>query len=419
MSRLLAVLALCLAVSAYRAQASVGDVFGFGSRSAGLAGAATALAEGFEATYYNPARVGGAARFSFGFLGAGGTLTAGGQRQSLDDAFGFVIGAAAPVPLGGVLRDRIHVGAGFFLLPDKIVRARGRAPSEAFFPLYDNRTQRVMILPSVAVRLHERLWFGVGANVLASLGGSVDVRDGPLRSLDARVNEELLTTFAVNAGVSLRPLSRWTLALSVRDEFSLPFFTNAATTLAGSKLAINIRARTLFEPATVTLGNAIAVTPQLTLALDLAYKRWSRYGGGYVAVEGALPVGIGNVAEVPLRPPVPEANFKDVWNVRLAAEWHAYERGPWRLTARGGWSFEQSPVPAQTTGRTFLLDGDKHLFALGASLARLGRFEIDVHFTAQHVGSTRTPQPAGASLPLLEGGGAVFSGGLVGSYFFR
>lgn len=411
--------ALSLAFAQRDARASVGDVFGFGSRAAGLAGAASALADGFEATYYNPARVGGAPRFSLGFLAGGSTLSVGGRRQNLDDAFGLVLGAAAPVPLGGALRERVHVGAGFFLLPDKIVRAKGRAPSEAFFPLYDNRTQRVMILPSLAVRLHERLWIGVGANVLAALGGSVDVRDGPLRGLDARVNEELLTTFALTAGVSLKPLPRWTVALSLRDEFALPFFTRAKTTFSGSQLAINIRARTLFEPATVTLGNAYALSSRLRLALDLAYKRWSRYSGGYVAVDGALPVGIGQVADVPLAPPVPEAGFKDVLNVRLGAEWVAYERDPWALIVRGGWSYEPSPVPRQSTGRTFLVDGDKHLIAAGASLLIGRRFQVDAHFTGQHVGFTRTPQPEGASIPVLEGGGAVFSGGLVGSYFFR
>src|SRR5258706_8874461 len=83
------------------ARASVGDVFGFGSRAAGLAGAASALVDGFEATYYNPSRVGGPARFSLGFLGGASLLSVNGARQQLEDPVGLVIGASATLPLGG------------------------------------------------------------------------------------------------------------------------------------------------------------------------------------------------------------------------------------------------------------------------------------------------------------------------------
>jgi hypothetical protein len=401
------------------AAASVGDVLGFGSRASGLAGAATALADGFEATYYNPARVGGAARLSLGVLAGASLLDVNGARAPFEDPVGLVIGASSAVPLGGALRDRIHVGIGLFLLPDKIVREIGRATSQAFFPLFDNRTQRVVILPALAVRLHERVWIGAAANVLASLGGRIDVAEGPMRTLDARVTEDLLTSFAFNAGLSLKLHARWTLALTLRDEFSLPFFTNATTSFAGNQLEIDLRGRTLFEPLTWTLGNAIELTPSTRVSLDLGFKRWSSYPGPFVAVRGSLPVGIGDVANIPIAPQVPRVRFGDVFSARLGGEGRAYSRGAWGVDLRGGYAFETSPVPAQTSGATFLADGAKHTFAFGASLSLAQTFSIDAHFSALWVASSSTAQPAGASFARLDSGGALLSMGLVGSYFFR
>jgi long-chain fatty acid transport protein len=396
------------------ATASVGDVFGLGSRSAALANAATALAEGFEATYYNPARIEGPPRFSLGILAAGSLLSANGVRKPIEDPLGIVIGATAPLPLGGALRDRIHVGLGLFLLPDKIVREIGRAPADPHFPLFDNRTQRVVILPAVSFRLHPKLSLGIAANVLAALGGAVNVREGPLRGLDARVDEDLLTTFAVNAGISIRPTPFFTIALAFREEFSLPFFTNAETTVAGNRFELNLRARTLFEPATASLGTAIEVTHGLTLAFDLAYKRWSRFPGGLVQVTGALPLPVGPVSEIPLVPPLPEARFRDIFAVRTGVEWRAWTRGAWGLDLRGGYGFEPSPVPPQTEATSYV-DGEKHTVSVGAGLTRSGRFALDAHLMLQLLGSTRVERSAG----VLEGGGAVVSGGLVGTYYFQ
>jgi long-chain fatty acid transport protein len=411
-------LILALTLLARPGAASVGDVFGFGSRSAALAGAATAVAEGLEATYYNPARLGGEPRFSAGFLGGASLLSANGARQAIEDPVGILLGASTPIPLGGVLRDRIHVGIGLYLVPDKIVREIGRQPTEPFFPLFDNRTQRLVILPAISVKLSPKISVGVAANVLAALGGTVNVREGPFHALDARVNEDLLTTFAFNAGISLRPVPRLTLGLTVREEFSLPYFVDSRTTLAGSPLTLNLRAKTLYEPATIALGAAYEVSDQVLLSADLAFKRWSRYPGGLVEVSGSLPIPVGSVPRAPIEPELPEVGFRDIVTVRAGVEWKLWARGDWQVDLRGGYGFEPSPVPAQK-GATNFVDGDKHLVALGAGLLRRGSFALDAHILVQVVGATRVEKGAGAPFPVLEGGGAVVSGGLVGSYFFR
>jgi long-chain fatty acid transport protein len=408
---------LLLLFSPRPAAASVGDVFGFGSRASSLAGAGSALVDGFEATYYNPARLSGPPRFSAGFLAGTSFLSANGERQPIEDALGFLLGASSPIPLGGALRDRIHVGIGLFLLPDQIVREIGRPPAQPAFPLFDNRTQRVVVLPAISVHVHPRLSVGIGANVLASLGGRAVLQTGSTRAIDARVDEDLLTTFAFNAGVSLQPTPRWTLALTIRDEFSLPFFTNTTTSVSGSQIDLNVRARVLFEPTTVVLGTAHQITPTLTLAGDLAFKRWSHFPGSFVEVSAKLPLPVGPAPEVPLAPALPAVHFRDIFAVHAGAEWRALERPSYHIDLRGGYAFEPSPVPPQS-GVTNLVDGEKHTVAAGAGFS-FGSFSVDVHLLWQIVANTRVDKLVPVPFATLEGGGSVLSAGFVWSYIFR
>src|SRR5688572_550723 len=94
------------------AQASPAEVFGFGSRGAAQAGAVSATVDDFAAGYYNPAGLafGAGKRVTFGFLGAASNLKVNERRTSIEEPFGMILGATAPAPLGGALKDRLHVG---------------------------------------------------------------------------------------------------------------------------------------------------------------------------------------------------------------------------------------------------------------------------------------------------------------------
>src|SRR5262249_19283419 len=158
------------------ASASTPDVFGFGSESTSLAGAVTACAADFSAAFYNPAGLalaGSARSVAFGVTGYTSQLAIRGQHQTIRDPLGFELGVRAPVPLGGELRERIAIGFALHMLPDQIVRVIAHTPGEAFFPYYDNRTQRLVVLPAIAARITPRLALGVGFNFLAGLDGKV------------------------------------------------------------------------------------------------------------------------------------------------------------------------------------------------------------------------------------------------------
>jgi long-chain fatty acid transport protein len=426
-----------------RAAASPPEVFGFGSRQAGLGGAVAARVDDFSSGYYNPAGLafGTGKRVTLGLFGAASNLHVNDRTVGIAEPFGIVFGATAPAPLGGPLAGRVRVGIGLYLLPTTIVRVIARLPDEPFYPWYDNRTQRLVVLPFAAFRITDRLGVGVAANVLAGLAGHVVAGEGPTRALEARVDEEVPTRATINAGVRFRALPTWDVALVYRQEFGVPFTTVADTTVAGEPIDLSIAAKGLFTPDTVVLGNALR-TPVADLSLDVHWARWSAYPGPFVVVDSNLPL-VG-----PLSGVLPAVPWKDTFGAKLGVE-RVLPGDQVDVALRAGYGFETSPVPASQPGVTNLLDGNKHTVSLGLGLdfhlpGSKKRVRVDVHVQAQLVQSRtmrKTVAPAGETpapfdalrdevtddqgdpstlgtqisnpgYPSIRSGGEVFSGGL-------
>jgi long-chain fatty acid transport protein len=445
----LAALLALVALPRARAHANPAEVFGFGSRQAGMGGAAAARVDDFSSVYYNPAGLAASRgkHVAFGLLGAASHLSINDRAYELSEPFGFSFGATAPAPLGGVLKDRLFVGVGMYMLPTTLVRVIARLPSEPFYPWYDNRTQRIVILPGLAVRVNERFNLGVALDVLAGLGGQVVAGEGPTRALDARVDEEIPTNAALHAGFQGQLYPGLAIAFAYRGEFGVPFTTISQTTVAGEPIDLAIKAKGLYTPHTFVLGFSWK-NPMVDLALDGQWALWSQYPGPFVAVDSELPL-VG-----PLSGILPDVPWKDSFGARLGAEKLMPLEGGGSWALRGGYGFETSPVPAQQPGVTNLLDGPKHTvsagvgfrFAVGEAGAGQPRkhLRIDVHAQAQLVGrrtlrkvvaaagenpapfdalrdevvddasepSTQGIQVSNPGYPSIRSGGEVFSGGL-------
>src|SRR5687767_5443744 len=175
-----------LAALCASAAASPIEVFGFGARHAGRAGAGTAVADDFAALYYNPGglALGRGARLTLGAQGAVSNLTVDERRQKLADPVGMVVGLTLPAPLGGPLADRVYLGMGLYLLPKTIAQIRARSPEEPFYPWYDNRLQRIVVLTGVGARLTDTITAGVAVNFLAGMTGGIEAREGATRALE-------------------------------------------------------------------------------------------------------------------------------------------------------------------------------------------------------------------------------------------
>src|SRR3954451_17226193 len=110
-------LAVLVVLGAGPAAASPLELFGFGGRSPGLAGAGVASTDGYEAVFVNPAGLAhvGHQRITIVCLYGAFALHLDDQPTSTDPASGAVFGGALPIPLGGALRDRVGLGFGFYV----------------------------------------------------------------------------------------------------------------------------------------------------------------------------------------------------------------------------------------------------------------------------------------------------------------
>lgn len=421
------------------ARANPVEVFGFGSEHAAEAGVGVASAEDFTAVYYNPAGLGAGTTKSagFGFLGAVSNLKIDDRRQAFSDPVGMLVGVTAPAPLGGALAGRIRVGAGMYLLPGKIAQVIARSPDEPFYPWYDNRLQRIVILPGVGVKILDGLWVGLAANFLAALEGGILAGEGSTRALEARVDEKVPAVARIIAGVAYDVTPQLRLGAVYRQRFEVPFATKAQTEVAGEPIDLDLEANGQFTPNQIGVGARLGgATGQISL--DVTWSNWSEYPGPFVVVNSALPL-VG-----PLAGELPDVPYHDTIAARLGGEVHAGDR----LILRGGYGFESSPIPATQTGVTNLLDGPKHTVGLGVGVtwARKGgkHARLDLHVQSQLVQARKIskvifdgdgeydpfttlrdevvddagdPDTLGAQIsnpgyPGISSGGTVFSGGL-------
>jgi long-subunit fatty acid transport protein len=382
-------LALTALIAVRGAAASEPEVFGLGSEESAVAGASAARVHDFSAGYYDPAGLVLARRSeaSFGVVGFGSSLPLpDGSRFHMSDRVGILVGAATPIPFTGVLADRLWFGVALHLLPDAIVHVIAHTPDQAFYPLYDNRTQRLVILPAIAARIWRGLSVGLAFNYLAGLGGNVAATEGATRALEARVDEQIYSHVAVNAAVRWQARPRLAVALVYRQAFGVPFRTVARNQIAGQPIDLDVDAEELYTPHTLVAGAAWRARPSLLLSLDVAWLRWSDWRGPYVTVTSELPL-VGAISPEP-----PHVALTDGASLRAGADWTALVRGAWAASVRGGYAFESSPVPTQQSG-TQLLDGHKHHLTLGfgARVAILGgELRFDAHGELQIVQGPQT-----------------------------
>jgi hypothetical protein len=376
-------------VTATRAEASVADVLGLGSEESAVAGASAARVHDFSAAYYDPAGLTLAHRpeATIGLVGFGSQLPLpGGGHFHMTDRLGILVGAATPIPFGGVLAGRLWIGLALHTLPDTVVHVIARTPDQAFYPLYDNRTQRLVILPALAGRVWRGLSIGIGLNYLAGLDGRIAATEGATRAIEARVDEQIHSVATVNAGVRWQLRPRWALALVYRQAFGVPVRSASRNTIAGQPIDVDVDAQELYTPHTLVAGVAFRLCPSLTMSLDLGWLRWSDWRGPFVVVTSELPL-IGSVATQP-----PHVAFTDGAAVRAGADWTVLVRGTWALAVRGGYAFESSPLPSSQPG-TQLVDGHKQHVTLGVG-ARValgsgwGELRVDAHGQLAVVGSS-------------------------------
>jgi hypothetical protein len=353
-----------LAVAPREVQAGAFEVLGFGPAGVAEVNARAARAEDGTAAFYNP----GGLAFGRGSsieidptLGQS-ALSAQGRAIGLEDPFGVAIAFALTVPFEGALRDQIRLGFGGYLPSGGLLHLVARPVDAPFFPYYDNRTQRLAVVPALAVRITERLGIGVGVDVLGGVSGPAAVQPGASGATESRLDLEATTRAAVHAGVRFDLSSRVHLALAFRQRFSVPARVTTTAEIAGIPLAVSVGTESaLFDPTALVLATSFDLG-RVAVELDATWSAWSAYEGPFASVRASLPgLDIGSN--------LPAGIARDVISLRAAASYRIALGAAVELTLRAGAGAEPTMLKGQPQGRTNVIDGDKILGGLGASLA--------------------------------------------------
>jgi long-subunit fatty acid transport protein len=346
---------VCLAAPA---RASVPEMFGMGARSSALAATGVADAEGYDASYINPAGVVGPThrRLTVGYILARYRLRMDGAPRKVDDTDGILIGAAIPLPFGGVLENRLALGFAFYFPVGEVTRARDPFPGEPRLALLDNRTGTVSITVAAAARVHARVSLGIGVLALAALVGNIAIAPDASGRFTTVSEEQLVTSYAPVAGLRVQA-ARWLkLGAALRGESKSEYDLRVTNSL-GSRLPIGLPTLRLagvaqFDPLQIAVEGAFRPHPSITVEAGVTWKHWSAYTN---------PV----VNATPGAPPQPDPGFHDTAVPRLALE----VLGQWgclQVAGRAGYFFEWSPSPSNAPA---LLDADRHVVTAGGGLA--------------------------------------------------
>jgi long-chain fatty acid transport protein len=402
-----------VAGAASDAAASPLELFGFGGRSPGMAGAGVASTEGYDAVFLNPGGLGlvKRKRATFGGMYGDFSLSMDGESTGTPSTSALVFGGAVPIPLGGAAKDRVGMGFGFHIPLEAINRARAPYPGTPDFALLESRASVIGIQFAIGVHVKPRLSVGAGINALAVLRGGIAVTTDGSGRFTTQSEQRLLTRFSPIVGARYRWRDDVDLGLVARapsrSDYEIAVTSDLSDVLPLELPEILIAGTAQYDPLTVAAEAAWHARPALTVTGHLAWARWSGY---------PLPTRNPTAGT----PPQEAASFHDTAIPRLAIEYARPALGG-SFSARGGYAFLWSPAPEQT-GRQSLLDNHRHVVAAGLGLDWPDRL-VPLHLDAWvqlHALQPRRHTKDGAIFPpadpppfdVLDTGGRIVVGGL-------
>lgn len=359
------------------------DLFGFGARSSGMGMTSAASAEGYEAIYGNPGLLAESRQkaLTLGIGIARHGLTADSRTLPTDEMKTIYIGAALPIPFGGVLKDRITFGVGFLNPAKFLVRGKILYPERHQFPIVAPRVQSIAVAMGLGVRVHERVFVGAGFEALAGVVGEILISLDATGRIGSRTDDQVIAAYAPIGSIAVDVSNRIRIGMTYRGELIGRF----ALTIRAQDLGIplpdfNVAGIAQYIPEQAALearwssfdgvGPIPANKRGTRIAGGVLFRRWSKYPGpNEPTVLGNTEFGTGS-------PPI---NASDTISPRIGIE-HAIPLSAvagFRL--RGGYALEPTPLPPQT-GKENFFDSTRHVVTGG--LAIVGDdslpFQLDV-----------------------------------------
>jgi long-chain fatty acid transport protein len=328
-----------------------------------MAATGVAEAEGYDATYLNPAGVVGPTRrrLTIGYIGARTRLRLNGAEYPTTHGDGMLIGVALPLPFGGVMKDRLAFGIGFFYPIDVLTSANAPFPDAPRLAVIGDRTGTVSILVSLGARVHERVSLGIGVLTLAALVGTIAITPDAAGRFTTVAEEQLVAGYTPVAGIRVRATRRLQLGVVFRGESKSEYDIRVVNSLGA---LIPIQLPTLrftgiaqFDPMQLAIEASLRPIRGLLINIGITWKHWSAYPH---PIENATP---GAPTQAPTR-------FHDTAVPRIGLEASKH----WArlsLHGRAGYFYEWSPAPRD---QAILVDADRHALTAGVGFEWRGAF---------------------------------------------
>lgn len=369
------------------ADASLFDTYGLGPRGTAMGGSLVALSVNYDSVYYNPANLLSrhvrdlgfglnliAPAMTFNYL-SGDEPTAPALPET---NLGFHIGLSAPI--GGLLNERVAVGAVLFHPLVQFTRIGSPDPALPQFYRYQDLPNKLIIATALAVEPIEWLRLGVGVQILAELEGEIHTALSLTEKRFTRetIDLELTGTTGLTAGVSVGPIYGLRFGAAFRAALQLDYALPIEVLLEEvGMLTVDLRGVSLYTPDQLAVGlaweSAPVDEPGWAVEVGLTWERWSAAppsGAQFVievddsvlrAAENAAGRPEQNIIEaraegVPL-------GAVDTITPRVGVEWRPTHM--WAL--RAGWFYRPTPLP-RPTGDGNAMDAAAHVLSLGGGV---------------------------------------------------
>jgi long-chain fatty acid transport protein len=438
-------------------RANVGEMFGFGSQSFGLAGAGSALGQSVSAAYHNPAALaaddsGARFKISYAFMYVQPTFT---PISNVVTQNSFIADGLSISNVDMNYKPTVgqELGFSYRLFPDFANITVGLITflpfnqiafmdtGEAYVPeyiLYRARTQRPQVEMALGAQLGKGFHAGAGAHMAFSLTGNgavfLNTQSGTASSM--RFTSSLTPKLAPYFGLYYAPKDS---ILSLASVFRMPVASDSNFTFRSSARVFGplpgvdfnfLAVSALFyDPMALELGGTVQALSWLRLVAQLDYQVWNQFQAPALLITQPQSTAIGTASFPISAGSVPAFKYLNIVVPRAGAEFALSEKS----TVRVGYYYRPSMIDGIPTGAGNYLDPAKHALNLGYGL-KLPHFltlenpvQIDFNLTYQllvgfHV--TKTPgneanDGSAASLadqkigaPGYDVGGNLFGGGV-------
>jgi long-chain fatty acid transport protein len=335
------------------------ETFGVGARAIGAGGALTSVAKSYDATFYNPAAL---TRVTSPELGLGFFLyrpffeISNNNSDANKTQFLLNFGFASNFPLPSKGKDLLFIGLNLSLPPNRLYSIQALPSHEPHFVFFETRNRRLAVDFAIALKLHRIFSVGAGFSILPNISGDVKV-DFTKGDNESRLLVDVKPKLSPNAGVLVNPYKGLFVALSWRGANKSTIDIPVSVYLQQlPPIDLQIQAWEYSTPHTITFGAGYDFGKFL-VALDFSYYFFRDFYASVPTVTLYGAQGTSSTSSTMV------SALHDSIALRIGGE--AKVMKP--LTLRSGFSFVQSPVPAQEDVSN-MLDCNRFTLSLGASL---------------------------------------------------